>query len=55
MGAPAATAKRDLSALMRSGILETRRRRRAVGYELSAQIVSRKVSRKDGGEEGKNA
>ena len=54
-GVPAATAKRDLSALVRSGILETRGSGRAVRYELSAQIMSRKVSRKDGGKQGENA
>lgn len=55
MGVPAATAKRDLSALVRSGILETRGSGRAVRYELSALIMSRKVSRKDGGKQGENA
>lgn len=54
-GVPAATAKRDLSALVRSGILETRGSGRAVRYELSAQIMSRKVSRKDNGKQRKNA
>lgn len=54
-GVPAATAKRDLSALMASGILEARGSGRAVRYELSAQIVSRKVSRKDDGKQGENA
>lgn len=48
-GAPAATAKRDLSALVKSEVLMPRGRGRSIRYELSAQIVSRKVSRKHGG------
>lgn len=43
-GAPTATAKRDLSVLVKSGVLRSRGRGRNVCYELSAQIVSRKVS-----------
>ncbi|MDD5702889.1 MAG: ATP-binding protein, partial [Dehalococcoidales bacterium] len=48
-GAPTATAKRDLSMLVKVGVLISRGRGRSVSYELSAQIMSRKVSRKGRG------
>ncbi len=48
-GAPTATAKRDLSELVKCNVLVTRGRGRSVSYELAAQIVSRKVSRENPG------
>lgn len=43
---PPATAKRDLSELMKVGVLERGGRGRSISYGLSAQIVSRNLSRK---------
>jgi len=52
-GASTATAKRDLSALVKSGVLRPCGRGRSIRYELSAQIVSRKTSRKHDEKKGK--
>jgi hypothetical protein len=45
-GAPTATAKRDLSELVKGNGLRRRGRGRTISYELSARIVSRKSAAK---------